>query len=208
MRGEPWRILLSVAMILTVPVQGAFAQQNQQGEALVLFDFEDGTQGWVVPGWEATNLNYVAKSVSTSSEVASSGKEALELQADFPQGREGQWWTGAYAERDIPVTDWSQFRAVAVDVYVPAQAKINLTGRLILTVGEKWQWTEMNVPMLLKQGKWTTITANITPSSMNWSFFLDETFRKDIRKLGVRIESDQQPPYKGPVYIDNVRLLK
>ena len=144
------------------------------------------------------------KVLSISEEVASHGKSSLQLLADFP----GDKWAWAYIEVLMHVTDWSPFGAVSADVYLPPNAPAGLQGRFILTVGEKWEWVEMNRALPLEPGKWTTITANLKAGSQDWKFFPDDTFRKDVRKLGVRIESDKEPVYSGPVYIDNVRLMK
>jgi hypothetical protein len=58
----------------------------------------------------------------------------------------------------------------------------------------------------LVPGKWTTVTAAIVPGSIDWraAKILDK-FRVDVRKLGIRIESNKAA-YSGPVYIDNARL--
>ena len=91
------------------------------------------------------------------------------------------------------VNDWSAFQAIAVDVYLPDRAPEGLKGRIILTVGDKWQWTEQNRAVDLKPGTWTTLKANFAPGSVDWKFFPDEAFRHDIKKLGVRIESNKGP---------------
>jgi hypothetical protein len=95
-----------------------------------------------------------------------------------------------------------------VDVYLPYNAPPGLKGRIILTVGEQWTWTEMNRGVALKPGQWTTVTAHLKPGSMDWKFFPDEQFRRDVRKIGIRIESDKTPTYRGPIFIDSVRLQK
>jgi hypothetical protein len=170
---------------------------------MTIFDFEDGFQGWVIPDWAKEKPDDVGRVLSTVAEVASHGKASLQLLADFP----GRQWTGAYVEVMMYVNDWSQFNAVAVDVYLPAGAPSGLGGRIILTVGEQWTWTEMNRTVALEPGRWTTMLANLTPGSLDWKFFPTESFRTDIRKVGIRIESDKGPVYSGPVYLDNVRLI-
>ena len=59
---------------------------------------------------------------------------------------------------------------------------------------------------MLAPGEWTVISVDLTPESMNWRKFITDEFRSDVRKLGVRIESNGKIAYKGPVYIDNVKL--
>jgi hypothetical protein len=41
---------------------------------------------------------------------------------------------------------------------------------------------------------------------MAWRRFIDDGFRADVKKLGVRIESNGKISYRGPIYIDNVKL--
>lgn len=171
---------------------------------IVIYGFEGSPEGWVIPDWAKTSPDYVGKELTVSTESASEGKSALEVGADFPGGK----WTGVYVERQVEVTDWSQFSGVSADVYLPPEAPKDLKARVILTIGDDWVWTEMNRGLALMPGKWTTITANLKPGSTDWKFFPDDQFRKNIRKLGIRIESDQAAVYNGPVYIDNVRLAE
>jgi len=174
-----------------------------QAEELVIFDFEQDLQDWDIPDWARESQDYVGKVVSPSQEVASHGAGSLQLLADFP----GEVWRGAYVEVFMYVTDWSPFGSMAVDLHLPASAPRGLQARFVLTVGEKWTWTEMNRALPLEPGKWTTITANLKPGSLDWKFFPDEAFRKDVRKVGLRIESDRKPVYSGPIYIDKLRLI-
>ncbi len=171
---------------------------------IVIYGFEGGVEGWAIPDWAKFSSDYALKGVSVSKAVAQEGTSALELQAEFPGGR----WAGAYVEREIDVRDWTQFRHLSVSLYVPPEAPTGLKGRIILTVGDAWQWTEMNRAVALQPGAWTSITVDLTPTSLNWKFFLDEEFRKDVRKLGVRIESDTQPAYRGSIFVDNVCLAE
>lgn len=180
------------------PLQAANA-----GE-LVIFDFEKGLEEWAIPDWAQTSPDYVGKNTAPSQEFRSRGQSALELVASFPGGK----WTGAYVERTMYVTDWSAFSGLAADLYLPQNAPEGLKARFILSVGDKWEWTEMNRALPLKPGAWTTLTVDLKPGSQDWKFFPDEKFRKDIRKVGIRIESDAKPAYTGPVYVDNVRLAK
>lgn len=174
-------------------------------EELVIFDFEGGNlQDWVIPEWATTSTDYVGKELSPSADFVSSGSGSMQLMVDFPGGKA---WRGAYAEIMMYVTDWSPFDSIKVDVYLPYTAPKGLKTRVILTVGEQWTWTEMNRAVPLVPDQWTTISANLRPGSLDWKFFPDESFRKDIRKVGIRIESDGVT-YRGPIYIDNVQLIQ
>lgn len=173
-----------------------------QAAEIVIYGFEGDLDGWVIPDWAKTSGDYVATQIDVSQDYAEEGQSSLKLAAEFP----GERWSGVYAEREVEVTDWGPFGYLALSVYLPPEAPAGLRGRIILTVGDQWQWTEMNRGVALEPGQWTTITADLKPGSMNWKFFPDESFRKDVRKVGVRIESDKAPAYRGPVFVDHVRL--
>ena len=192
-----WRGLGALAVALVLGGSAAVA-----GEPLTVYDFEEGLQDWSIPDWAKEKEEDVGRVLSHSTEVASHGKGSMQLLADFPGGT----WTGSYVEVFMYVTDWSQFSTVSADVYLPPNAPTGLQGRFILTVSDQWTWTEMNRALRLEPGKWTTITANLKPGSLDWKFFPTDEFRKDIRKVGFRIESDKKPSYSGPIYIDNIRL--
>ena len=90
---------------------------------------------------------------------------------------------------------------------MPEEAPFGLKAKFILTVGEDWAWTEMSRSVKLIPGEWTTISASIIPGSNDWrKSQVTDAFRADLRKLGIRIESNMQPTYSGPIYIDNVRV--
>lgn len=173
-------------------------------EEMVLFSFEHGPDGWEVPDWALEKDDHVAENVEISKEVASEEDFSLRMNCDFPGGM----WTAAVAEIE-QYFDFSPYREIAVDVYVPKETPLGLRGKIILTVGEDWKFTEMSRSIPLVPGEWVTIRANIEPGSYDWKRRVpDESFRQDVRKIVMRIESNRRPVYKGPVYIDNMRLGK
>ena len=186
------------------PAQPSMGQRSSApaGGGMVIFDFEKGVEEWAIPDWAQTSADYVGKSVAPSQEQQSHGQGSLQVNAAFPGGK----WTGAYIERMMYVTDWSAFSGISADVFLPQNAPEGIKARFILTVGDKWEWTEMNRGLSLKPGEWTTITANLKPGSQDWKFFPDDKFRKDVRKIGIRFESDSKPVYTGPMYVDNIQL--
>ncbi len=201
--GWPGIALGVVLAAGTCVIAGAATHAESEDNELVIFDFEGDLQDWSIPDWAMTSADYTGKGLNPSLDFTSHGKGSLQVTVAFP----GKKWSGAYLENMMYVTDWTPFDAIAMDVYVPYNAPKGLLARFILTVGEEWKWTEMNRAMPLKPDNWTTITAKIKPGSLDWKFFPDEAFRKDVRKVGIRIESNG-PAYSGPVYIDNVRLVK
>ena len=190
-------LFIGVAMLVGVVHAHAETTNN-----MVMFGFEKDLQEWEIPAWAVENEDYVGSELALSSYYASEGVYSLEALASFPGGR----WTGVYVERLMNVTDWGDYGTVSVDVYLPQVAPAGLKARFILTVGEEWTWTEMNHAVSLVPGEWTTIMANAKPGSSDWKFFPTDSFRHDVRKLGVRVESDRAPAYTGPIYIDNIQL--
>ena len=170
---------------------------------LTLYTFEKEPQGWEIPDWAFSKKDYVAKQIGVSEFHASEGKYSLEMDVEFSGAPS---WEGAYVERIIDVTDWSPFNYISLDIFIPKDAPHGLRGRIILTIGDEWKWTEMNKTVTLAPGEWTSIKADITPASLSWRKFIDENFRSDVRKMGVRVESNGKIMYKGPIYIDNVKL--
>lgn len=170
---------------------------------IVLYSFERDPEGWEIPDWALAKKDHAARQIGISEFHASSGKYSLELDSEFSGGPS---WEGSYVERLIDVTDWSPFKFLSLDFFLPKDAPHGLRARIILTVGEEWKWIEMNRTVPLAPGEWIVIKVDLTPSSMNWRKFIDDSFRSDVKKLGIRIESNGKITYKGPIFIDNVKL--
>ncbi len=170
---------------------------------IVLYSFEKDPQGWEIPDWALAKKDHVGRQIGISEFQASDGKYALQFDVEFSGG---PTWEGAYVERLIDVTDWSPFGYLSADIYLPKDAPRGLRAKIIVTVGDGWKWAEMNKAIPLTPGEWVVIKVDLTPASMNWRRFIDDSFRADIRKLGIRVESNGKIAYKGPVYIDNVKL--
>lgn len=171
----------------------------------VLFGFEDDLQGWEIPDWVQQKEDYVGKNISLSKDYASQGEYSLKLDVNFPGGG---IWTAALVEI-MQYFDWSKYSAISVDIYIPTGATDRLKGKIILTVGEDWSWIEMSRTIRLEPGKWTTIEANFLAGSKDWrQYNPTDQLRADVRKIAIRVDSDKYPVYSGPIYIDNIRLIK
>ncbi|NQU95633.1 MAG: hypothetical protein HQ549_05330 [Candidatus Omnitrophica bacterium] len=182
----------------------ADAEREPITEEMVLFSFEKDEDGWEVPEWALDKDDHVAESIEISSDVASEGNSSLKVNSNFP----GRIWSAAIIEHE-QYFDFSPYREIAVDVYITEDTPLGLRAKIILTVGDSWKWTEMTRSVPLIPGEWVTIRGDIGPGSYDWKRVLpDETFRQDIRKIVVRVESNKRPVYKGPVYIDNLRIGK
>jgi len=181
-----------------------FAAMNVSAEEEVLFSFEDGLEGWDVPDWAYEKQDHVQRQISSSDAAAKVGNNSLEIIAEFPGGS----WSGAIVEV-AQYFNWSDYKKIACDIYIPVDAPKGLKGKMILTVGETWKWVEMSRDFELIPGEWVTIKADITPGSIDWKRTqVNDAFRQDIRKLDIRVVSNGQPAYSGPLYIDNVRVIK
>ncbi len=190
-------IVLALAFVIAV-------SPLARAEERVLFGFEKDAQGWEIPDWALEQEDYVAKTISVSKDVAKEGKQSLKVMTAFP----GKMWTAALVE-DFEYFDWTPYKAISVDVYVPKEAPTGLKAKIVLTVGENWKWTEMARSVTLVPGEWLTLTVSIAPGSEDWKkTVVDEEFRKDVRKVSVRVESNKKPEYSGPIYIDNFKLIK
>jgi hypothetical protein len=195
---------LKIFLILLITViYYALSPGESYSKEMVLYSFEKDPQGWEIPDWAFGKTDHVARQIGISEFHSSEGKYSLETDVEFSGGPK---WEGAYVERIIDVTDWTPFGYLSIDIFLPKNAPQGLRARVILTVGDDWKWTEGNKAYLLAPGEWTVIKLDLTPNSMSWRRFIDDSFRSDIRKLAIRIESNGKIAYKGPVYIDNVKL--
>ena len=168
----------------------------------VLFGFEEKIPNWEIPDWCLEKPDYVGESIAISNKFAKEGKSSLELMVNFP----GAKWTATYVEIQ-QYFDWTLYKTISADIFLPKEAPFGLQARIILTVGEDWAWTEMARLVKLMPGEWTTITASIVPGSADWRRTeITDKFRADVRKLGIRIESNMRPVYSGPIYIDNIKV--
>ncbi|MFA5147989.1 MAG: hypothetical protein WC491_02540 [Candidatus Omnitrophota bacterium] len=168
---------------------------------MVLFGFEDDTGGWRVPDWALEKEDHVARDLASSTDWASEGKKSMKVTSEFLGGK----WSGAFVEIE-DYYDWSAYSKLSVDVYIPKDAPTGLKGKIILTTGEEWKWTEMSKTVPLTPGQVTTITASLAPGSKDWkNTLVDDNFRKDVRKFGIRVENNKSE-WKGMYYVDNIRL--
>ena len=167
----------------------------------VLFGFEKDTDGWRVPDWALEKEDHIARDVAVSTVWASEGKQSIAVTCEFLDKK----WSGAYIEIE-DYYDWSPYGKISVDIYLPKDAPVGLKGKVILTVGEEWKWTEMGRTIPLTPGQVTTVSADLKPGSKDWkNTVVDDNFRKDIRKIGIRVENNRTA-WKGKIYIDNIRL--
>lgn len=193
------RVALVLVLAFVLMPLTAIAQEVE-----IISSFEQGLEGWEVPDWAYEKPDQVQKDIQASSNFASEGQGSLEIEAEFPGGR----WTGAIVEI-MQYFDWSEFSQLACDLYIPADAPAGLKAKMILTVGDEWKWVEQSKSVSLKPGEWVTVIADLKPGSIDWRRVeVDEGFRSDVRKIDIRIESNNKPAYTGSIYLDNIRVIK
>jgi len=198
----------SSAILTAVPQSTATPVIHALENEITLFDFEKNEEGWKIPPWEFDGTNCVARSLRKAKGIASKGNGSIELYAEFPEEKQ----TSALAEIQ-QYLNFDKYNAISADIYLPPHCPKGLKGKLILTVGENWQFVEMVRSTGLNPGCWTTITANTSKNSTDWKktkvdralLYWYRTSSTDVRKIAIRIESNKIP-YSGPVYIDNVRV--
>ncbi|MBU1084227.1 MAG: hypothetical protein KKG84_03935 [Candidatus Omnitrophica bacterium] len=188
------KVLLAVVVMGLLFVSAELnAQENE-----VLFGFETGLEGWDIPDWAYEKPDHVQKEIASSDKFASEGIKSLEIDAEFP----GDKWTGAIVEI-MQFFDWSDYSTLACDIYLPADAPEGLKASVVLTVGDTWKWVEMSRSFDVIPGEWITITGDLTPGSIDWRRTqVDDKFRTDVRKIDIRIFSNNKPAYSGPIYIE------
>lgn len=193
---------LKICLLLTLGLFLLTSIGLCEGAEKVIFGFEENIPSWEIPDWCFEKEEYVGESIAISKKFAKEGTSSFEIMANFPGGK----WTAVYAEVE-QYFDWTLYKTLSADIYLPKDAPFGLQARFILTVGENWTWTEMARLVKLIPGEWTTITASLIPGSTDWrKTQVTDEFRADVRKLGIRIESNMRPIYSGPIYIDNIRL--
>jgi len=206
MRYKSLIITIMALGIIFSGVTFGFAQEEAQEEKScvekVLFGFEKEIPSWEIPDWCFEKEDYVAESIAISKKYANEGVSSLEVMTDYSGGR----WTAIYVEVQ-EYFDWTPYESVSADIYVPEDASFGLKAKFIVTVGEDWTWIESSRQTKLIPGEWTTVSVSVAPGSNDWRRTqVDDEFRTDVRKLGIRVESNMRPVYSGPIYIDNVRL--
>ncbi|MFH1997074.1 MAG: hypothetical protein ABIJ27_08840 [Candidatus Omnitrophota bacterium] len=216
-------VKIAVASAGILAALACFAIAENVAAEKRIFSFEDGMQGWEIPDWAYDQAEYVCKAIRPSGDVASDGSSSLMLDVDF---KPGHGWEAAVAEILGPF-DWSEYNAVICDVYVPEQGNDSLFARLIITVGDEWQWAEMIRPVKLSPGEWTTVKAGLKAGNRfqssevvekideknkdyglvkkKFKVEITEEHKKNVQMLAVRVESNGKE-YHGPIYVDNVRL--
>ena len=132
--------------------------------------------------------------------------KCLELMVDFPRINS---WREVYIERLIDEEDWTIYRALSAKIFLLKNAPKNLKAKFILTCGKNWYWAEMKPRVFLKPGSWNLIEANLESISVDWRYGGDVSdLVKNVRKLGIRIETNYSQNYQDSIYVKDIELIK
>ncbi len=116
--------------------------------------------------------------------------------------------------------DLTGYKTISADVYLPRDACGDLYQARIIVVTGLWWFIEQRSPVHLKRGRWNKVEANINVSReserLKWKCVMSKDWSlvdnlDKVQKIGIRVEynanvSQAGPPYKGPIYIDNIVL--
>ena len=185
------------------------------GAEKILYSFEERTKGWVVPDWAREKSDYALRGASLSDMAASGGKSSLALNVDLP----ATTWGLSVVEVEGNF-DWTGYKTLSCDIYLPGNAPSGITAKLAFTGGADSLWMVMAKPVRLVPGAWKTVSANITAKNMDWARIkidkdgnitrmpaaaLTAENIKDVKKIAVHIESDRKD-YEGNIYLDTVKI--
>ncbi|KJJ85781.1 hypothetical protein OMAG_000335 [Candidatus Omnitrophus magneticus] len=178
--------------------------KNSNATPPIIYNFNYGTDGWEIPSWEFDKDDHVAKTLKPVKDMPSVGKNSLELTADFQKDK----WSCALIEISHYL-NLSEYSQISGAIYLPYDSPKGLRAKFILTAGRNWNFIEMSHSMALVPGQWTNIKAGLLPTDSDWkNYKMRKTLKSDIRKIAIRIESNQTTSYAGPIYIDNIKITQ
>ena len=130
------------------------------------------------------------KSVAADTALASDGTTSLTLSASYTGG---SWQeAGAFVQPENGA-DWSQYRTISMDVYVPEGAN-DFLAQVYTKTGDDWTWTN-SADITLTPGDWNPVRVPLSA--------LGDV--RSVHEFGIKIGSSTAV-YDGTFNIDNVRL--
>ena len=198
------KILLSVFCVVIFSIISTnIANSREQ----VIYNCERYIKNWKVPEWSLQKTDYVSPILAINENFKKDSNSSLKLIVSFP----GESWSAGIIETE-GCFDLTLHKAISFDVYLPKGAPQGIEARTIIVSGEVWQWFEMKNSVEIKPGHRTTVFANLRYGNHNWNtqegvIAITDAIKANICKIGIRIESNIVK-YEGPVYIDNIKLVK
>lgn len=215
---------MRIVIFVVVFVCMIFSQVDGFASEKVIYSFEDGIGEWAIPDWSLEKADYVDAEATVSSDYANDGDSSMQLTFEFPKDE----WRAAVVDVEGPF-DWSAYKTLLCDVYLPEEAPDKIKARIALSVGEKWLWIESARATKLKPGQWVTLSANLIPGNERWLRTkmverigedgkahgyvmktakepMAKEYIQEVQVLTVRLQSERVK-YKGSVFVDNIRLV-
>jgi hypothetical protein len=194
----------STSNILLLPRHG-----DQPSDPITLYGFESGIDGWSMPPWPDANHDEHGAQYAPTAVAAPglAGMHALQVQVSIHSGKFSQAVVGVR-----PTSDWTPFRKVLVDVFLPASAPEGLAAHFYM-MGDSWQWRESAVHVLLRPGQWTTVEVALDGRGVegDWGKPLADIRKRLVNVLDFGLSLHNEGPhwsaYTGPVYVANFRAV-
>ncbi len=172
-----------------------------------LGSFESKPTG-IEGGWRFDSEVCPAAKASYSTEAASEGRQSLRIETELP----GELCLVRSFDQDS--MDAGPYELLAFDVRLPSEAPRHLRAMVYLRDREL-NWYEELLPGELRPGDWARFVLDLRPGRNGlkprghgrpW----DGYSRQRLREIGLRFFASKEfidRPYRGPVFLDNVRLL-
>ena len=157
-----------------------FTQTVAFGQSFMLFTFDTDKEGW----------NGDQGPVNQVEQPSADGNGSLRVNVSLT----GSGWSDNRFESPEINEDFSRYRELRIQVFIPANAPYGLMGQLFTKSGPNWTWRD-NGWKPLKRGQWTNLSIPATRIQ----------HINHVRTIGIKIGSDGT--YNGEAYIDMVEAL-
>lgn len=161
---------------------GGSGSNSTPAQPGVLYDFENGTDGWTV---DQNNANAIATSITT--DAASSGTHSLTSNFDLSK-------TDGFEIDKVQAIDLSAVKKISIDIKL---SNGTATAALYIKTGSSWTWYDSGWQSINNSG-FTTLSIDLNSSKIS---DLD-----NVQSIGVKIIPDSGQTGNSNVYLDNVVL--
>jgi cellulose synthase/poly-beta-1,6-N-acetylglucosamine synthase-like glycosyltransferase len=164
---------------------------NELASAVLLYGFDDGSQGW-----RSTN--------SEASVVA-----GIRVMDEGPYLLTGLLLPGEIELSARPRADWSGYKGLVLDMQAPTNAPQDLKVTLLCRDRDRL-WYQYESPQRLVPGRWTRVEVGLGPNDRCWRPQGDRKpwdgySPQRIREFGFRVHS--RSAFRGILRLDNVRAV-
>lgn len=183
----------------------------KEGEEAEVFDGFEGDFFWTAVG-DQWGDGDGSKSVKVVTEKFSEGKLAMESIFEIPAPATGSWPGAAFYNQTLPITDWSGFKAVGVDVYNPDENGLRVA--FAICTGETWSWQETEAQSLKKGWnynlRFNLMNKNLKSEAVGWEHKADLEKASEVKRIIFKFfpTKDEENAIKSSVIVDNIRLVK